>query len=58
MNEAHTNALLAALEGQRNNALNLLVKTEAALTIAMARVSNLEQELKAAQAPTAEPETA
>ena len=42
MNEAHTNAVLAALEGQRNNALNTLVKTEAALTIAMARISELE----------------
>ena len=42
MNEAHTNAGLAALEGQRNNALNTLVKTEAALTIAMARISELE----------------
>lgn len=57
MNEAHTNAVLAALEGQRNNALNGLVKTEAALTIARSRISELEQELavfKALQQPQPE----
>jgi hypothetical protein len=43
MNEAHTNAVLAALEGQRNNALNGLVNTEAALTIARARITELEK---------------
>jgi hypothetical protein len=45
MNEAHTNAVLAALEGQRNNALNGLVNTEAALTIARARITELEKAL-------------
>ena len=45
MNDAHTNAVLAALEGQRNNALNGLVNTEAALTIARARISELETRL-------------
>ena len=48
MNEAHTNAVLAALEGQRNNALNGLVNTEAALTMARARITELEKALAAA----------
>ena len=51
MNEAHTTAVLAALEGQRNNALNTLVNTEAALTIARARINELERALTAATTP-------
>ena len=51
MNEAHTNAVLAALEGQRNNALNGLVNTEAALTIARARIAELEKALAVATEP-------
>lgn len=45
MNEAYTNAAIAALEGQRNNALNNLVNTQAALAISQARVKELEQKL-------------
>jgi hypothetical protein len=52
MNEAQTNALLAALEGQRNNALNTLVKTEAALTIAMSQISELQAHIKKLSTPT------
>jgi len=39
MNETHANAVIASLEGQRNSALNTLVHTEAALTVARARNS-------------------
>ena len=49
MNEAHTNAVLAVLEGQRNNALNGLVNSEAALTIAKARINELETEIRQLQ---------
>jgi hypothetical protein len=45
MNESHTNAVLAALEGQRNTALNNLVNVQAALTITQARVKELEQKV-------------
>ena len=47
MNEAYANAVITALEGQRNNALNGLVKAEAALTVATNRIGELEVKLAA-----------
>lgn len=46
MNEAQTNVALAALEKQRNNALNQVVNTEVALAITQAKVAELEKELQ------------
>jgi hypothetical protein len=54
MNEAHTQAVLTALEAQRNNALNGLVNTEAALTVARAKITELEKALAAATTPSAD----
>lgn len=45
MNEAQTNAALAALEKQRNSALNQVVNTEVALAITQAKVAELEKEV-------------
>lgn len=45
MNDDHTNALLSALEAQRNNALNGQVKAEAALTMALAKITTLEAKI-------------
>ena len=56
MNDAHTNthtnALLAALEGQRNSALNSAVNLQAGLTLANARIKELEDQLAKPVGPT------
>ena len=46
MNEAQTNVALAALEKQRNNALNQVVNIEVALTITQAKLAETEKELQ------------
>ena len=47
MNEAYMNAIVTSLETQRNNALNGLVKAEAALAVTTTRNSELEAQVKA-----------
>lgn len=47
MNETQVNALLAALEAQRNNALNAVAQSEATNAVLRARIAELE---KAAEA--------
>jgi predicted nucleic acid-binding Zn-ribbon protein len=49
MNEAQTNAALAALEKQRNTALNQVVNTEVALSMAQTRLTEVEKELREAK---------
>lgn len=55
MNVAHTNAVVAVLEQQRNNALNSQVNAEAALHVAKTRIVELEKEI--AQLKVVPPET-
>ena len=50
MDSTHVTAIIAALENQRNSALNTLVNTEAALAVAKANITELEDRLaKSAQ---------
>jgi hypothetical protein len=56
MNEAHANALLSVLEGQRNEALNALANAKATLIAAGSRITELETKLAEATKPaTQEP---
>ena len=49
MNEAQTNVALAALEKQRNNALNQVVNTEVALSMTQTKLAEVEKELREAK---------
>jgi hypothetical protein len=53
LSEAQVNALLGALEAQRNNALNAQAETAANLTMAQAKITELDQQVKQLQADLA-----
>ena len=58
MNEAQVNAVLSALENQRNAALNALANTEASLAMANARIAELQKQIPQKKVQTVEPEKA